>query len=201
MPHDDDAKRLARTSTTSPSSSRSSGVEPPHARPQGVRLGPLPPQGDRRHRPRGAAPEEDGRRGRDAQRRLLRARRLMGLRGRSPRASRCRCGEQGLLPEVRELDGETIVVADGFSCKTQIEQGRRAARAPRRAGPQACARAGAAGPPGPKPGAPLLRMRSRSRRSYRWLGRRAIRGLGRRSGARRLAPLHCRGPRRRSSAG
>jgi FAD/FMN-containing dehydrogenase/Fe-S oxidoreductase len=33
------------------------------------------------------------------------------------------CGEQGLLPKVRELDRETIVVADGFSCKTQIEQG------------------------------------------------------------------------------
>jgi FAD/FMN-containing dehydrogenase/Fe-S oxidoreductase len=32
-------------------------------------------------------------------------------------------GEQGLLPRVRELDAETIVVADGFSCKTQIEQG------------------------------------------------------------------------------
>jgi FAD/FMN-containing dehydrogenase/Fe-S oxidoreductase len=33
------------------------------------------------------------------------------------------CGEQGLLPKVRELDEETLVVADGFSCKTQIEQG------------------------------------------------------------------------------
>ncbi len=39
------------------------------------------------------------------------------------------CGEQALLPAVREADAETIVVADGFSCKTQIEQagtGRRA---------------------------------------------------------------------------
>jgi FAD/FMN-containing dehydrogenase/Fe-S oxidoreductase len=33
------------------------------------------------------------------------------------------CGEQGLLPKVRELDEETLIVADGFSCKTQIEQG------------------------------------------------------------------------------
>ncbi len=32
-------------------------------------------------------------------------------------------GELGLLPKVRELDEDTIVVADGFSCKTQIEQG------------------------------------------------------------------------------
>jgi FAD/FMN-containing dehydrogenase/Fe-S oxidoreductase len=39
------------------------------------------------------------------------------------------CGEQALLPAVREADAETIVVANGFSCKTQIEQagtGRRA---------------------------------------------------------------------------
>jgi FAD/FMN-containing dehydrogenase/Fe-S oxidoreductase len=39
------------------------------------------------------------------------------------------CGEQALLPAVRDADAETIVVADGFSCKTQIEQagtGRRA---------------------------------------------------------------------------
>jgi FAD/FMN-containing dehydrogenase/Fe-S oxidoreductase len=32
------------------------------------------------------------------------------------------CGEQGLLPAVRAAKAETMVVADGFSCKTQIEQ-------------------------------------------------------------------------------
>ncbi len=32
-------------------------------------------------------------------------------------------GEQALLPAVRDADTETVVVADGFSCKTQIEQG------------------------------------------------------------------------------
>jgi Fe-S oxidoreductase len=31
-------------------------------------------------------------------------------------------GEQRLLPKVRELPEETLVIADGFSCKTQIEQ-------------------------------------------------------------------------------
>jgi hypothetical protein len=39
------------------------------------------------------------------------------------------CGEQALLPAVREADRDVVVVADGFSCKTQIEQagvGRRA---------------------------------------------------------------------------
>jgi Fe-S oxidoreductase len=32
------------------------------------------------------------------------------------------CGEQALLPAVRDADPDTIVIADGFSCKTQIEQ-------------------------------------------------------------------------------
>jgi FAD/FMN-containing dehydrogenase/Fe-S oxidoreductase len=39
------------------------------------------------------------------------------------------CGEQALLPAVREAAPSTVVVADGFSCKTQIEEagtGRRA---------------------------------------------------------------------------
>jgi hypothetical protein len=38
-------------------------------------------------------------------------------------------GELGLLPSVRQLDDETIVVADGFSCKTQIQQGNTGRRA------------------------------------------------------------------------
>lgn len=39
------------------------------------------------------------------------------------------CGEQALLPAVRRADPDTLVVADGFSCQTQIEHagtGRRA---------------------------------------------------------------------------
>ena len=32
------------------------------------------------------------------------------------------CGEQALLPAVREASVDTVVVANGFSCKTQIEQ-------------------------------------------------------------------------------
>ncbi|MFL5864583.1 MAG: hypothetical protein ACJ780_28120 [Solirubrobacteraceae bacterium] len=32
------------------------------------------------------------------------------------------CGEQALLPAVRNAAEQTIVVANGFSCKTQIEQ-------------------------------------------------------------------------------
>jgi hypothetical protein len=39
------------------------------------------------------------------------------------------CGEQALLPAVRDAQPDTLVIADGFSCKTQIDQagtGRRA---------------------------------------------------------------------------
>ncbi|HJU36193.1 MAG TPA: FAD-linked oxidase C-terminal domain-containing protein [Gaiellaceae bacterium] len=62
------------------------------------------------------------------------------------------CGEQGLLPKVRELDDETLVVADGFSCKTQIEQGGTGRRALHVAQVMKLAREhGAAGPQGPKP--------------------------------------------------
>ena len=62
------------------------------------------------------------------------------------------CGEQGLLPKVRALDGETIVVADGFSCKTQIEEGNTGRRALHVAQVLKLAREhGAAGPAGPKP--------------------------------------------------
>ncbi len=33
------------------------------------------------------------------------------------------CGERVLLPKVREASRETLVVSDGFSCRSQIEQG------------------------------------------------------------------------------
>jgi FAD/FMN-containing dehydrogenase/Fe-S oxidoreductase len=34
------------------------------------------------------------------------------------------CAEQALFPAVREADPDTVVVADGFSCRTQIEHGK-----------------------------------------------------------------------------
>ncbi|HEU5216854.1 MAG TPA: heterodisulfide reductase-related iron-sulfur binding cluster, partial [Gaiellaceae bacterium] len=62
------------------------------------------------------------------------------------------CGEQGLLPAVRGLDAETIVVADGFSCKTQIEQGDTGRRALHVAQVLKLAREhGEGGPEGPRP--------------------------------------------------
>lgn len=39
------------------------------------------------------------------------------------------CGEQALLPAVRSAAPDTLIVADGFSCKTQIEQARTGRRA------------------------------------------------------------------------
>jgi hypothetical protein len=32
------------------------------------------------------------------------------------------CAEDGLLPALRAADDDTLVVADGFSCRTQVEQ-------------------------------------------------------------------------------
>ena len=32
------------------------------------------------------------------------------------------CAEDGLLPAIRAADDGTLVVADGFSCRTQVEQ-------------------------------------------------------------------------------
>jgi Fe-S oxidoreductase/FAD/FMN-containing dehydrogenase len=61
-------------------------------------------------------------------------------------------GELGLLPRVRELAAEDLVVANGFSCKTQIEQGRTGRQALHVAQVMQLAREhGPEGPPGAKP--------------------------------------------------
>jgi hypothetical protein len=62
------------------------------------------------------------------------------------------CGERVLLPKVREAAPDTLVVADGFSCRSQIEQGGTARRALHAAQVLALARQyGPAGPPGLHP--------------------------------------------------
>jgi hypothetical protein len=33
-----------------------------------------------------------------------------------------KCGEIGLLPAAREAEQSTVIIANGFSCKTQLEQ-------------------------------------------------------------------------------
>ena len=78
------------------------------------------------------------------------------------------CGEQGLLPRVRELEDETLVVADGFSCKTQIEEGKTGRRALHVAQILKLAREhGPAGPPGAKPERLYYGMKPKPARSRR----------------------------------
>ncbi|HEY7196373.1 MAG TPA: FAD-binding and (Fe-S)-binding domain-containing protein [Gaiellaceae bacterium] len=62
------------------------------------------------------------------------------------------CGEHALLPAVRAAAGNTLVVADGFSCKTQIEQAGTGRRGLHLAEVIAIARRyGPEGPPGELP--------------------------------------------------
>ena len=62
------------------------------------------------------------------------------------------CGERVLLPRVREASPETIIVTDGFSCRSQIEQAATGRRALHSAQVLALARDfGPAGPPGAYP--------------------------------------------------
>jgi Fe-S oxidoreductase len=63
------------------------------------------------------------------------------------------CGERALLPKVRSAANDTLLVADGFSCRSQIEQASNTARrALHAAQVLALAREhGPAGPPGPRP--------------------------------------------------
>jgi Fe-S oxidoreductase len=62
------------------------------------------------------------------------------------------CGERVLLPKVREAQPETLIVTDGFSCRSQIEQGKTGRRALHAAQVLALAREyGPGGPPGPYP--------------------------------------------------
>jgi FAD/FMN-containing dehydrogenase/Fe-S oxidoreductase len=59
------------------------------------------------------------------------------------------CAERVLLPKVREASTDTLVVADGFSCRSQIEQGGTGRRALHAAQVLALARRyGPGGPPG-----------------------------------------------------
>ena len=62
------------------------------------------------------------------------------------------CGERVLLPAVRDAAPQTLIVADGFSCRHQIEQGRTGRRALHLAQVLALAREfGPSGPPGALP--------------------------------------------------
>jgi FAD/FMN-containing dehydrogenase/Fe-S oxidoreductase len=76
------------------------------------------------------------------------------------------CGERKLLPKVREASDDTLLVADGFSCRSQIEQ---ASRTERRAlhAAQVLALAREHGPAGPQVPRPERAVAPRPRRASR----------------------------------
>ncbi len=61
------------------------------------------------------------------------------------------CGERVLLPKVRELPSDALVVTAGFSCRSQIEQGTRRGALHLAQVIQLARDHGAGGPPGPYP--------------------------------------------------
>jgi Fe-S oxidoreductase len=68
------------------------------------------------------------------------------------------CGEQALLPAVRQADPDTVVVADGFSCQTQIADTVAGRTARHAAEVMALARgADHAGQPAPRPARRIVR--------------------------------------------
>jgi FAD/FMN-containing dehydrogenase/Fe-S oxidoreductase len=128
LPHDDDAARLARNSYHFGEFFTSFGISPPVMNGQALLWGHC------HHRATGGVEPE---------RRVLEQ---MGLSVDSLQGGCCglagswgfekgkygismECGEQALLPAVRQAGPDTLVVANGFSCKTQITDagtGRRA---------------------------------------------------------------------------
>jgi FAD/FMN-containing dehydrogenase/Fe-S oxidoreductase len=128
LPHDDDADRLARNAYHFAEFFTAFGIEPPRLRGQAILWGHC------HHRATG---------GIEPEKQLLQQ---MGLAVENLEGGCCGlagswgfedgkyqismdCGEQALLPAVRDADPDTLVVANGFSCKTQIADagtGRRA---------------------------------------------------------------------------
>jgi FAD/FMN-containing dehydrogenase/Fe-S oxidoreductase len=131
LPHDDDAQRLAGNSYHFAEFFTTFGITPPRARGEALLWGHC------HHRATGGVQPEQ---------QLLEQ---MGLSVRSVAGGCCglagswgfesgkydismECGEQALLPAVREAGPDTLIVANGFSCKTQIADagtGRRALHA------------------------------------------------------------------------
>ena len=107
----------------------------------------------------------------------------------------------GAPPGGARADAETLVVADGFSCKTQIEQGSTGRRALHVAQVLKLAREhGASGPSGARARAPLLRGAAEAVAAA--AGRESRRVVGAARSWRSVSsPLLCGGARRRSSAG
>jgi Fe-S oxidoreductase len=124
LPHDEDGKRLAKQVFHFGEFLHREGYEPPTL-PRKVLL-----HGHCHHRATGGV---------DSEHELLEK---MGAQVEAPDAGCCglagswgyeeghydvsmACGERVLLPEARRASADTLLVADGFSCRTQIEHGAR----------------------------------------------------------------------------
>jgi len=122
LPHDDDAKRLQQGVYHFSEFFREFEVQPPTLNREALLWGHC------HHKATG---------GMDPEQELLEQ---MGVQAQSLKAGCCglagswgfeaghhdvsiAAGEQGLLPAVRDLSDDSLVIANGFSCKTQIEQG------------------------------------------------------------------------------
>ncbi|WP_268221232.1 FAD-binding and (Fe-S)-binding domain-containing protein [Streptomyces sp. EMB24] len=120
LPHDDDARRLTGNAYHFPEFFQAFGIEPPKLDGKALLWGHC-----HQRATGGMNPEQD----------LLEK---MGLKVQNLQGGCCGlagswgfedgkydisldCGEQALLPAVRETDDDCLVVADGFSCKTQIK--------------------------------------------------------------------------------
>jgi FAD/FMN-containing dehydrogenase/Fe-S oxidoreductase len=123
LPHDEDGKRLCRQAVHFADLLKEAEYEPPRLRPRTALL-----HGHCHHKATG---------GLDGERSLLEA---MGLEVELLNSGCCglagswgyerghydvsmACGERVLLPRVRDAAPEALIVADGFSCRTQIEHG------------------------------------------------------------------------------
>jgi FAD/FMN-containing dehydrogenase/Fe-S oxidoreductase len=151
LPHDEDAKRLSRQSFHFSEFLDREGIAPPRLHRDAVLHGHC------HHRATGSI---------DAEQRLLER---MGVQVEVSDSGCCgmagsfgfeaghyevsmACGERALLPNVRRASRGTLLVADGFSCRTQIEQAKDGRRALHVA--QVMQLALDHGPEGPPMGAP-----------------------------------------------
>ena len=113
-------RRVLRPASTS---------QPPRLDAQGGAVGPLPPPRHRRHRPRAAGAGADGDDRRAGQAAAAAAWPGPGASRAASTTSRWRAGSRRCCPPCGAADPDTVIVANGFSCKTQIADagtGRRA---------------------------------------------------------------------------
>ena len=123
LPHDEDAKRLQRQTFTLAEflEKKAPHYQPPPLQSKGDGAWPLPSESHHGHRSRRRAAAEDGP-GRDVLDDGCCG--MAGSFGFEPSKYELsmKVGELGVLPKVRATGQDSLILADGFSCKTQIEQ-------------------------------------------------------------------------------